>query len=335
MDWFGRLISTDFDELRQAFAEWDHEYDQIAPGPFRGEMTFGQFGTMQVSRVSWHNRIRYRGQTPPDSFALALTLTRRGHGRRMGERVGRDDVLLQRPGREAEFVAPHAWDAFVVSIPRAEFLKYSRAYFRTASDDLDLFHGLAKLGSRQAGLLRQEVRLYCDVLEAACSGRDTSEEDIRALGRISRQIVRDVCGTILSRERCEIAPPNSRRDRALVMDAEAYVRSQSNRNVGILELCEVLAVSERTLHYAFQRNVGRSPASWIRTIRLNRVRRQLRGSDSAFRLVKSVAIENGFCHLSRFAATYRAQFGELPSDTVRLRTSGYARGAGTPLSVVR
>lgn len=327
MGLLGRLVSTDFDELRESFAGWDHEYDQIAPGPFRGDMTFGQFGTLQVSRVSWHNRIRYRGQPPPDSFALALTLTRRGHGRWLGERVGRDDVLLQRPGREAEFVAPHAWDAFVVSIPRTEFLKYRRALSGVASNDLDTFHSLAKLGARQAGLLRQAVRAYCDLLAAACSGRGTGEADVRALEGMSRQIVRDFCGTILSRERCEIAPANSRRDRALVMDAEAYVRSQPNRNVGILELCEVLEVSERTLHYAFQRTVGRSPASWIRTIRLNRVRRQLRGSDPAFRQIKSVAIENGFFHLGRFASTYRAQFGELPSDTVGLRTSRLAGGA--------
>jgi len=40
--------------------------------------------------------------------------------------------------------------------------------------------------------------------------------------------------------------------------------------------------------------------------------------------VTKVALDCGFSHLGRFAAQYRAQFGELPSQTARVTPIGAA-----------
>jgi AraC family ethanolamine operon transcriptional activator len=81
------------------------------------------------------------------------------------------------------------------------------------------------------------------------------------------------------------------------------------------ELAERVGVSVRTLQSATQAICGMSPHRYSRVLRLWSVRKQLR-TGPARRSVKACAIGHGFWHLSEFAASYRAAFGELPSETL-------------------
>ena len=62
--------------------------------------------------------------------------------------------------------------------------------------------------------------------------------------------------------------------------------------------------------------LGVTPVSHLHTLRLSEVRR---APDGAASTITEVASRFGFHELGRFAATYRAAFGEHPSET-RQRT---------------
>ena len=81
-----------------------------------------------------------------------------------------------------------------------------------------------------------------------------------------------------------------------------------------------LGVSLRTLHNACMRGCGHSPGQLLRLHRLNRVRRDLIRFGHSERTVAHLAIEHGFTELGRFSGIYRKVFGELPSETLRLRS---------------
>ncbi len=80
-------------------------------------------------------------------------------------------------------------------------------------------------------------------------------------------------------------------------------------------LAGAVGVSERSLYEAFRRRFGVSPAAYLRRERLERVRAELLAGPDAG--IADVAARHGFGHPGRFAAAYRARFGELPSETVR------------------
>ena len=61
---------------------------------------------------------------------------------------------------------------------------------------------------------------------------------------------------------------------------------------------------------------GLAPLAYIRSLRLNEVRRALRYGQGR-RSVSSVAYDWGFTHLSPCAQDYRRMFGELPSASLR------------------
>jgi transcriptional regulator GlxA family with amidase domain len=62
---------------------------------------------------------------------------------------------------------------------------------------------------------------------------------------------------------------------------------------------------------------------YLRNVRLARVREALTRADRSGS-VTEIAVEWGFAHLGRFAAEYRAHFGESPADTLR-RGQGRSR----------
>ena len=67
-----------------------------------------------------------------------------------------------------------------------------------------------------------------------------------------------------------------------------------------------------------------NPVAYIRTMRLNGVRRELKMANPHTDTVQDIAARWGFWHLSHFCTDYRLMFGELPSATLRHSSSNSA-----------
>ena len=65
-----------------------------------------------------------------------------------------------------------------------------------------------------------------------------------------------------------------------------------------------------------------SPGAYLRALRLNAVRRELKSPAARSKTVQDAAAAWGFWHLSQFALDYRKLFGERPSQTLRTRWRG-------------
>jgi AraC-like DNA-binding protein len=88
----------------------------------------------------------------------------------------------------------------------------------------------------------------------------------------------------------------------------------------VADLALFAGVSARSLHAAFRRQLGTSPMSYVRRRRLEHAHDELLDLDpSSGTRVIDVALRHGFTHTGRFAAAYRARFGESPSTTLRGR----------------
>ena len=79
------------------------------------------------------------------------------------------------------------------------------------------------------------------------------------------------------------------------------------------DLAKRVGVSVRTVHDTVQRYTGMSLHRYLRLRRLWLVRQRLREGTHS---VKASALAFGFWHLGDFARSYRAEFGETPSQTV-------------------
>ena len=109
------------------------------------------------------------------------------------------------------------------------------------------------------------------------------------------------------------ALPTAEARRHLVARAREHVLSQPGEPLSLLALCQHLGVSRRKLNYCFHDVLGMSPMRYLRVVRLDGARRELRAACGP---VQEVASRWGFAHMGQFAVDYRRHFGESPSATL-------------------
>jgi AraC-like DNA-binding protein len=112
-------------------------------------------------------------------------------------------------------------------------------------------------------------------------------------------------------------PARKRHHADIMIRFEDALAAHVGRRFSTPELCAVIGVPERTLRVCCAEFLGMSPGRYLRLRRLNMVRAELRRADPATANVAEIAQRHQFSELGRFAATYRAVFGEKPSDTLR------------------
>lgn len=108
--------------------------------------------------------------------------------------------------------------------------------------------------------------------------------------------------------------PRATRRADLVRQGEDLMRDRLGHSTTVDDIADGLGVSYRVLNYAFHDAYGTSPGKFLRLLKLSEARRLLKSTDIT---VSRAASQVGVYELGRFAAAYRAHFGELPSDTKR------------------
>lgn len=117
-----------------------------------------------------------------------------------------------------------------------------------------------------------------------------------------------------------LATPGPQPAPRAIRQAIDILHSHPEQPITIGKLADLTGISERALQAGFQRYVGISPTTYLRQIRLDQAHEQLRHADPDRTTVAAVAHRCGFTHLGRFAGSYRARYGESPSQT--LNTTG-------------
>ncbi|MDA7818193.1 helix-turn-helix transcriptional regulator [Sulfurimonas sp.] len=90
-----------------------------------------------------------------------------------------------------------------------------------------------------------------------------------------------------------------------------------NNDINIAILCKELGISERNAYLTFKNHYNLTPNNFLRYLRLHKVKKELLESHYTTTTISSIAIKNGFYHISYFASVYKSHFGELPSITLR------------------
>jgi AraC-like DNA-binding protein len=102
---------------------------------------------------------------------------------------------------------------------------------------------------------------------------------------------------------------------ARVRRAEEFMRANADEPLTMAEVAQAIGVGTRALQLAFRASRGATPRAVLGDIRLARARERLLAPDAAAS-VSEIALQSGFAHFGRFAAAYRARFGETPSMTL-------------------
>ena len=101
----------------------------------------------------------------------------------------------------------------------------------------------------------------------------------------------------------------------VVRDAEHLMLVEGAEH-SVSSIAERVGVSLRSLEAGFREWRQSTPTQSLRKARLTKARAELLAASEST-TVTDVALRNGFFHLGRFSAYYRAAFGEPPGETLR------------------
>lgn len=92
------------------------------------------------------------------------------------------------------------------------------------------------------------------------------------------------------------------------------MRANINQPITMRMVAEAAGVSVRALQMGFRAFRDTTPAAYLAMLRLRAARKDLQdpGNNEA---VSEICLKWGFFHFGRFSATYKATYGESPSDT--------------------
>lgn len=99
-----------------------------------------------------------------------------------------------------------------------------------------------------------------------------------------------------------------------VRKAMALIEANPDQPFTVADLARAAEVSARSLQMGFVHDMGMSPMSYLREIRLRRAHEDLTAGDAT---VTEAALRAGFTHLGRFSEFYKQRFGVCPSETLR------------------
>ena len=105
---------------------------------------------------------------------------------------------------------------------------------------------------------------------------------------------------------------------AAVRRAVAFIDEHADRDISAADIAAAAHVTIRAVQLAFRRHLDTTPSAYLRRVRLEFAHQQLHAATPGDGVtVTEIATRWGFASPSRFAASYRATYGVLPSHTLR------------------
>ncbi|MCS2607833.1 helix-turn-helix domain-containing protein [Halomonas dongshanensis] len=276
---------------------WQQESSQIEPGIFSGEIVDISSNKVRLFRESANLGLSQHMHFPDSHWHLVTPLCWSS-----GELFDKDTVTVLPRCDQFWSVTPSHYDLLVVSVARGqhEWVGHNERRLRRLDVPFECLKHVREQWRAMTDYLRQRPQdaPVPEVLQQALIVQ--LEESISLLlddGELGREP--------------NIA--NYRTRRYIVERCHDLMRQHPEEPPSLLTLCSQLKISRRTLQYSFQTEVGHSPVTYLRAMRLNAVRRSLL-QDPTQRLADAAAAQ-GFFHQSYFCREYRRLFQELPSTT--------------------
>lgn len=293
-------------------ASWDQRYEQTSHGLFDGQVREFMDGDIQVFEEEASCATSQHCRPWDGGVWIGLAVPEAASGLRfMGRSVDGTHLMLSSNGQPFDLQVPAGHGLYGVVLQRDRVIRHLQTvHHRDWPQAANLAPSVQPLSVLQrlrlVGMLREVLRS----LEA---------EPGVLRHEASRQALRDTLLSVLADTLapdavCDAAPPALRRRQEIVERARELVMEHPDQPPRVELLCLQLHVTRRTLQNCFQDVLGMSPAHYLRTVRLNAVRRAL-CEDERESTIGDVAARWGFWHMGHFCQEYKALFGETPSQT--------------------
>ena len=302
------LRLTEFEQIESVFLGWQGRIEQISSGSFDGTLQVVAGDSVRAVSARGNQRLRVQGRDRAGMLAIYPICEQMAQFQWNRASLEPGQVFVIGPDDETDVASDRRFSGQVMFLSPDKLESVARLLRGTDGPSPARFSGVSTPSPAMFADLRGRLgRLFqmAGAAEAAIETPESRQLEQHCLLALAATILPDLKSPKLS------ATGRTR----LLSRAMELLHNHLDGRLGIIDLCEALDVSDRTLRMAFQEQYGIGPMTYFRFLRLNAVRARLRDRPEV--AIADAAHEFGFHHLGNFAAQYRRLFGSLPSDIRR------------------
>jgi AraC family transcriptional regulator, ethanolamine operon transcriptional activator len=298
------------DEQAACVKHWDQRYEQLTAGRFEGEVEELCVGPVQVFFERSNQTVMQAGCMDSNRASVALVCAAQTPGWYCGHRLHAEHLIGISANGEFDMVAGADMQILALSV---ETRALRELVAKLDGPDIEAPTARMVLSPSRATLDAYKCLINTALQLGKDPGGACSREAARSMLALSLTSALLDCMRSGPTSGTFALPTTAASRRRIVARARQYMQAHAHEVIAVPDLCQAIGTSRRALQYAFEEVMQISPVTYLRAMRLNRVRSELRRNPEAS--VGDVASHWGFWHLSRFAAEYYTLFGELPSTT--------------------
>jgi AraC-like DNA-binding protein len=280
---------------------------QLSRGPMHGSLAFAMHDGMLFSTGVLNGRVSLTGPLSNTMTTLGLGITMTPGSRQWLHELGSGGVGILRAAdtQEANYLSGSLYAAVTLHADQLEEIAADRGLVLDAKQLGGSGLSPHLLSNTNLGVLQREfTRVHTD-----------DEQSLQNAAILGRFLLNCLIDHLARQPRPQAGPRNTNGHERIVARAQHYIMEHLEVPLSISAIARAAFASQSTLYRAFHEVLDETPQSFIRKMRLNRIRRDLATEDEARCTITILANRWGVGELGRFAGWYRELFGELPSLT--------------------
>lgn len=311
---YNPVESTDPVQFTEQVRDWSFIFTQLKPGKLTADGAMLELDGVSIGSVEISHTMLHQGYAPPGMVAVLIP------------GAGSGDVFAHAQRLESGQCVTLSEGACLEAVTHGRYMDVAFGFDMNACrDQLDALTG-GSIGVGQGSIVAEPGRAWIegmlariDWLVSAVAEQPEFLDDPQKRASLSDHM-------LAAMGHFDNSPADvdstTRMDRAgrrvAVRVAREFIHSRLSEPLRLSELCRHAQLKIRSLEYGFREVTGLTPIAYIRSLRLNAVRRALlNDSPVRQRSISQIAMDTGFWHLSQFARDYRLFFGETPTQTRR------------------
>lgn len=311
-DWTRIPISC-IEDLRDAVLGANLDAVQLSKGQIDGSLVFAENGGITFGSGRIDGRVGLKGPLSANDVTLGLGLYIAPGSVHWLAEVETCSVGFFRPGDEhdAIYMPGSMYATVTLSMER---LEARAATLEMVLDEMVL----DGTGFSKRLLASGTTRVLRNCIEPFHHGQPAPDLSASDVG----QALLDAMIFHFAREPVQLGHSIPRHGYARIVNrARDYIAGNLDEPLTVEAIATAAATSVRSLHRAFNAILDETPQSYVRKLRLHRIRHDLASEKEARCTITTIANRWGIGELGKLSGIYRKHFGELPSETLHRRAA--------------
>lgn len=307
---WSRIPIGKIEDLSDAVLGAGLEATQMSTGDLSGSLAFSQFDDVICTSGLINGRVGLYGPLSPNMITLGIGLDLAPGTRHWLNEVETGNIGVFYPGDVHDSIYCDG------SLYATVTLTAERLEEEAAKNDVVLDCGtLGGTGVHHRNLAPEMLLSLNNAVASIHAGRQDASGD-----QIGRKMLNALIVHLARPPHLRNGGTNPNSYARIVARARDYIHENLGEPISIDDIAAAAFTSRRTLLRAFTEILDDTPRSYVRRLRLHRIRHELASDAERVCSIALVANEWGISDLGRMAGWYQELFGELPRQTHSLQS---------------